>query len=249
MSSPARARAMTGHVVRGSRLRLWLPPVRGRSEHPRGSFRHLPSGGSSYIYYNSAAASSIRSCEVFTTGSWSDLRGAVFHRSRRLGERASSGSGPGAPCTRFSKASVYLCFRPRSAATDSADRRRAMSNSRRCAFFVLQLQLCIAVSVPAKIARRFGANGTRTRPRFSMRIPSTCERCCAPWKSRNVSLNAIGVRPAEIVIEPEVIDFDLSEFMRARSFFTAGERAALVQVPKIQQLLARLDPLLFKPAR
>ena len=63
---------------------------------------------------------------------------------------------------------------------------------------------------------------------------------------QNFSLNAIGVRPAEIVIEPEVIDFDLSEFMRARELFAVGEQAALAQIPKIQQLLARLDPVLFR---
>jgi hypothetical protein len=28
-----------------------------------------------------------------------------------------------------------------------------------------------------------------------------------------------------------------------------GERAALVQIPKIQQLLARLDPVLFRVAQ
>jgi hypothetical protein len=48
------------------------------------------------------------------------------------------------------------------------------------------------------------------------------------------------------VIEPEVVDFDLAEFMRARELFAAGEQAALTQIPKIQQVLARLDPVLFR---
>jgi len=65
---------------------------------------------------------------------------------------------------------------------------------------------------------------------------------------QNVSLNAIGVQPAEVVIAPEVADFDLSEFMRAKELFAIGEKAALVQIPKIQQLLARLDPVLFGSA-
>ena len=47
---------------------------------------------------------------------------------------------------------------------------------------------------------------------------------------------------------PEVADFDLSEFMRAKELFAIGEKAALVQIPKIQQLLARLDPVLFGSA-
>ena len=50
----------------------------------------------------------------------------------------------------------------------------------------------------------------------------------------------------QVVIEPEVIDFDLSEFMRAKELFAVGEQAALVQIPKIRQLLVRLDPALFR---
>ena len=113
---------------------------------------------------------------------------------------------------------------------------------------VLTSQGCnfvIAVSVTAKIARQFGAN-TPDTPTYSMRIPSSAQTLLRTLEVQNVSLNAIGVQPAEVVIEPEVVDFDLAEFMRARELFTAGEQAALTQIPKIQQLLARLDPVLFR---
>ena len=113
---------------------------------------------------------------------------------------------------------------------------------------VLTAQGCnfvIAVSVTAKIARQFGANKPDT-PTPSMRIPSSLQTLLRTLEVQNVNLNAIGVRPAEVVIEPEVIDFDLSEFMRARELFAVGEQAALVQIPKIRQLLVRLDPALFK---
>ena len=116
---------------------------------------------------------------------------------------------------------------------------------------VLTSQGCnfvIAVSVTAKIARQFGAHKPDT-PTLSMRIPSSLQTLLRTLKVQNVSLNAIGERPAEIGIEPEVTGFELPEFMRAKELFTVGERAALVQVPKIQQLLTRLDPVLFKPAR
>jgi predicted acylesterase/phospholipase RssA len=82
-----------------------------------------------------------------------------------------------------------------------------------------------------------------------MRIPSSLQTLLRTLEVQNVSLNAIGVRPAEVVIEPEVVDFDLSEFMRARELFAVGEQAALVQIPKIRQLLDRLDPALFKLTR
>jgi hypothetical protein len=66
---------------------------------------------------------------------------------------------------------------------------------------------------------------------------------------QNFNLNRVGVQPAEVVIEPEVVDFDLSEFERAEELSRVGQRAALVQVPKIKQLLARLDAGLFRVAQ
>jgi NTE family protein len=108
--------------------------------------------------------------------------------------------------------------------------------------------LVIAVSVTAKIATQFGDNKPDT-PTSSMRTPSSLRTLMRMLEVQNVSLNAIGVRPAEVVIAPEVVDFDLSEFMRARELFAIGEQAALVQIPKIQQLLARLDPVLFRHAQ
>jgi predicted acylesterase/phospholipase RssA/CRP-like cAMP-binding protein len=105
--------------------------------------------------------------------------------------------------------------------------------------------LVIAVSVTTKIATQFGANKPDT-PTPSMRIPSSLQTMLRTLEVQNVSLNAIGVQPAEVVIAPEVADFDLSEFMRAKELFAIGEKAALVQIPKIQQLLARLDAGLFR---
>jgi NTE family protein len=104
--------------------------------------------------------------------------------------------------------------------------------------------LVIAVSVTTKIARQFGDNKPET-PTSGMRIPSSLQTLLRTLEVQNVSLNAIGVQPAEVVIAPEVVDFDLSEFMRAKELFAVGEQAALVQIPKIQQLMARLDPVLF----
>jgi NTE family protein len=108
--------------------------------------------------------------------------------------------------------------------------------------------LVIAVSVTTKIVTQFGANKPET-PTLSMRIPSSLQTMLRTLEVQNVSLNAIGVQPAEVVIAPEVADFDLSEFMRAKELFALGEQAALVQIPKIQQLLARLDPVLFRLAQ
>ena len=63
---------------------------------------------------------------------------------------------------------------------------------------------------------------------------------------QNHSLNAFGVQPADVVIEPDVTGFDLTEFMRAKELAAIGEAAAIEQIPKIRQLLTRLDPQLFR---
>jgi predicted acylesterase/phospholipase RssA len=109
--------------------------------------------------------------------------------------------------------------------------------SRECNFL-------IAVSVTAKIKREFGANRPET-PTGGMRTPSSVETLLRTLEVQNFHLNSFGAQPAEVVIKPEVIDFDLSEFMRAQELARAGAQAALVQVPKIKQLLARLDAELF----
>ena len=56
---------------------------------------------------------------------------------------------------------------------------------------------------------------------------------------QNHSLNAFGVQPADVVIEPDVTGFDLTEFMRAKELAAVGEAAALEQIPKNQ---ATADP-------
>ena len=113
---------------------------------------------------------------------------------------------------------------------------------------VLAAQGCnfvIAVSVTAKIERQFGDNQPDT-PTSRMRTPSTLQTLLRSLQVQNYNLNAIGVQPAEVTIEPDVTGFDLSEFMRAQELAAVGEQAAVGQIPHIKQLLARLDPELFR---
>jgi predicted acylesterase/phospholipase RssA/CRP-like cAMP-binding protein len=112
---------------------------------------------------------------------------------------------------------------------------------------VLAAQGCnfvIAVSVTAKIEKQFSGNQPDT-PTPRMRIPSTLRTLLRSLQVQNHNLNAIGVKPADVTIEPDVTGFDLTEFMRARELAAVGEQAALDQIPKIKQLLGRLDPELF----
>jgi NTE family protein len=113
---------------------------------------------------------------------------------------------------------------------------------------VLTSQDCnflIAVSVTSKIKSEFGVNKPET-PTLGMRTPSSLRTLFRTLEVQNFNLNRVGAQPAEVVIEPEVIDFDLSEFKRAHELARVGEQATLIQVPKIKQLLARLDAGLFR---
>jgi predicted acylesterase/phospholipase RssA/CRP-like cAMP-binding protein len=105
----------------------------------------------------------------------------------------------------------------------------------------------IAVSVTAKMEKEFCdiTPGAPTRPG---RKPTVVQTLLRSLLVQNHSLNALGVQPADVVIEPDVTGFDLTEFMRAKELAATGEAAALEQIPKIRQLLTRLDPQLFRPA-
>ncbi|MHB8864168.1 MAG: hypothetical protein ACYC6N_17325 [Pirellulaceae bacterium] len=103
----------------------------------------------------------------------------------------------------------------------------------------------IAVSVTAKMERQF----CDIQPDLPTRgkKPSALQTILRSLLVQNHSLNALGVQPADVVIAPDVTEFDLTEFMRATEMAAIGEAATLEQIPKIQHLLTRLDPQLFPP--
>ncbi len=62
---------------------------------------------------------------------------------------------------------------------------------------------------------------------------------------QSVNVNSVGIQPADVVIEPDVSDVDLSDFSRTKELGVTGEEAALQQIPKIKSLLSQLDGQLF----
>ena len=58
-------------------------------------------------------------------------------------------------------------------------------------------------------------------------------------------MNAVGVRPADFVIAPDVRGFDLSEFTRADEMSIIGQEATNTTIGELRKLLSRLDPKLF----
>jgi predicted acylesterase/phospholipase RssA len=103
----------------------------------------------------------------------------------------------------------------------------------------------IAGSVSAKLESRF-CNIHPDRPSLSGKKPGIFPTILRSLLVQNYNLNAFGVQPADVVIEPDVTGIDPSEFMRAKELAAIGETAALEQIPKIYRLLNRLDPQLFK---
>lgn len=105
----------------------------------------------------------------------------------------------------------------------------------------------IAISVTAKLEARF-CDISPEQPSRSRRNPGIGPTILRSLMVQNHNLNAFGVQPADVVIEPDVTGIDAAEFMRAKELAAIGEAAALEQLPTLQRLLNRLDPRLFKPA-
>jgi predicted acylesterase/phospholipase RssA len=105
----------------------------------------------------------------------------------------------------------------------------------------------IAVSVTAKMEIQF-CEITPENPTAVRTKPGILPTLLRSLLVQNYNLNAFGVQPADVVIEPDVTGFDMTEFMRAKELAAIGEATALEQIPKIRQLLSRLDPQLFRPS-
>jgi predicted acylesterase/phospholipase RssA/CRP-like cAMP-binding protein len=105
----------------------------------------------------------------------------------------------------------------------------------------------IAVSVSARMEKEFCAITPETRTSAG-RKPTVVQTLLRSLLVQNHSLNAQGVQPADVVIETDVRGFELTAFTRAREMAAVGRDAGLAAVPRIRQLLARLDPHLFTPA-
>ncbi len=104
----------------------------------------------------------------------------------------------------------------------------------------------IAISVTAKLETRF-CDIKPGQSILSRNKPGIGPTILRSLLVQNHNLNAFGVQPADVVIEPDVTGVDSAEFMRAKELAAIGEAAALEQVPKIHRLLNRLDPQLFRP--
>ena len=102
----------------------------------------------------------------------------------------------------------------------------------------------IAVSVTSQIKQEFARNQPET-PTEKMRRASALNTIMRTYLVQNVNMNSVGVQPADLVIHPDVTEFDITEFTRAGEMAEIGKQTALQALPQIKRLLAQVDDRLF----
>ncbi len=102
----------------------------------------------------------------------------------------------------------------------------------------------IAVSVTSKMEVEFAKNRPDT-PTERMRNASAIQTILRSYVVQNTNLNAHGIQPADVVIEPDVTNFELTAFTQTDQMAAIGEKTAMESLPKIRQLLAGMDDKLF----
>lgn len=102
----------------------------------------------------------------------------------------------------------------------------------------------IAVSVTAKMEQSFAKNQPNT-PTSKMRRASTLQTMLRSYLVQSKNMNSVGVQPADLVIEPDVTQFELTEFNRTDELAAAGEEATLKEISKIKELLSQIDDRMF----
>jgi len=103
----------------------------------------------------------------------------------------------------------------------------------------------IAVSVTAHLEAEFAKNRPDT-PTSEMSSASTLQTILRSYLVQNVNMNSIGVQPADVVIEPDVTGFGMTDFTRADGLAAIGKAAAVQELPHIKNLLQQIDTELFQ---
>ena len=96
----------------------------------------------------------------------------------------------------------------------------------------------------AKMQHEFAKNRPDT-PTVNMKRASTLQTVLRSYLVQSVNMNSIGVQPADIVIEPDVSDFQLTEFAKTDQLAAVGEETALDSIQQIKLQLSQLDERLY----
>ena len=102
----------------------------------------------------------------------------------------------------------------------------------------------IASTVTARLEKEFG--GARSKQRtLRSRAISTLRVMMRQNMIQHHRMNAVGVRPADFVIAPDVTSFDISEFTRADEMAAIGEETTNATIGNLHKMQNKLDPELF----
>lgn len=104
--------------------------------------------------------------------------------------------------------------------------------------------IVIAVDVSAKIRFEFAGNRPDT-PTEDMKIPTTAQTTVRVRTIQDRNIRSIGGGAADLVIEPDVSEVELSDFKRAAEIAKLGRSAAEAALPELREILTRMDPQLF----
>ena len=98
----------------------------------------------------------------------------------------------------------------------------------------------IAVDVLAKIEAQFGKIRPDT-PAEQAKAPNVMQTILRTYAVQSHNMNAVGIQPADIRVEPNVCEFGMAEFTRAAEMAQVGEKALEHYLPRIQTLLTSLE--------
>jgi predicted acylesterase/phospholipase RssA len=102
----------------------------------------------------------------------------------------------------------------------------------------------IASTVTARLEKNFGAVPSKQRALRSPAV-STIKVIMRQNMIQHRKMNAVGVRPADFVIAPDVTSFDISEFTRADEMALIGEATTNAAIGNLYKMLHKLDAELF----
>ena len=102
----------------------------------------------------------------------------------------------------------------------------------------------IAVNVSSKITHQFGRNRPDT-PTDMMRAPGIRQTLARERIVQDRSMNAIGARPADFVIEPDISGYAVTDFPKTREIAQQGYDAAEAVIDALKESLQRVDAKLF----
>ena len=102
----------------------------------------------------------------------------------------------------------------------------------------------IGVDVAANIDKRVGNNDSAT-PANKMKAPGIVTTLLRCLKVQAHNTSALGAETADVIIAPDVSRFDATAFSQAPEMAEVGYQTTMESLPRIREILHKLDSDLF----